>query len=166
MSQPVVVRENLRSQSWTAGYTLTRGDVIIWYMGAPTSPSSHIEALRSLLNHTPIQCYNGILVYVIHTHRFPPHCPLARSVFGGGLVALAFLELPFPSAASLSRKSCHSSARDSLLLELLAINIGSLTLLTEGVDVRRKEDMGMRRPEVDAPPGRARPACSRCSLRC
>lgn len=83
---------------------------------------------------------------------------------GGGLVALPRREPSFPSAASRSRKSCHSSASDSLLLELLAINIGSLALLSEGVEgVRRNGEEGMRSPKVDAAPGRARPACSRCS---
>jgi hypothetical protein len=117
--------------------------------------------IRSSTMHPMLKWYP----YLYYTHRSHPHCPVPRSsCFGGGLVALPLLELSFPSAASLSKKSCHSSASDSLLLELLAINMGSLTLLSEGVDgVRRKGDMGMRRPEADAPPGRARPACSRCS---
>jgi hypothetical protein len=74
---------------------------------------------------------------------------------------------PPPSAASRSKKSDQSSASDSLLLELLAISIGSVlsALLSDGVDgVRLKGDSGMRRLLFDAP-GRARPACSRCSAR-
>lgn len=87
------------------------------------------------------------------------------SLLGGGDAALPLLEPSFPSADSRSRKSCHSSASDSLLLELLAMSIGSEAELSEGVEgVRRKGDSGMRRLEaVDAVPGRARPACSRCS---
>ena len=90
-------------------------------------------------------------------------CPLA--VRGGGLAALPRPLASLPSAASRSKKSCHSSARDSLLLELLAINIGSVAELSEGVEgVRRKGESGMRRPfELEAVPGRASPACSRCS---
>jgi hypothetical protein len=39
-------------------------------------------------------------------------------------------------------------------------------LLSDGVEgVRRNGEMGIRRPEVDAAPGRARPACSRCSVK-
>ena len=89
--------------------------------------------------------------------------PLAVSLLGGGdVVPLPRRE---PSFASRSRKSDQSSANDSLLLELLAMSIGSLMLLfSEGVDgVRRNGDMGMRRLLFDAP-GRARPACSRCSI--
>jgi hypothetical protein len=83
---------------------------------------------------------------------------------GGGEVALPRRDASLPSAASRSRKSCHSSASDSLLLELLAINIGSDIEFSEGVlGVRRKGDMGIRREEPEDVPGRARPACSRCS---
>lgn len=88
--------------------------------------------------------------------------PLAVSLLGGGeVVPLPRRE---PSLASRSRKSDHSSANDSLLLELLAMSIGSLMpLLRDGVDgVRRKGDMERRRLLLEAP-GRARPACSRCS---
>lgn len=67
-----------------------------------------------------------------------------------------------PSAASLSRKSCHNSANDSLLLELLAISIGSDIELSDGVlGVRRNGDAGI--PSLEDVPGRARPACSFCS---
>lgn len=67
-----------------------------------------------------------------------------------------------PSAASLSRKSCHNSANDSLLLELLAISIGSDMELSDGVlGVRRNGDAGI--PSLEDVPGRARPACSFCS---
>ena len=79
-------------------------------------------------------------------------------------MALSRRDPSLPSAASRSRKSCHSSASDSLLLELLAINMGSDIEFNDGVlGVRRKGDMGMRREEPDDVPGRARPACSRCS---
>jgi len=46
--------------------------------------------------------------------------------------------------------------------------MGSEMELREGVEgVRRKGDMGRRRlEELDAAPGRARPACSRCSGLC
>lgn len=68
-----------------------------------------------------------------------------------------------PSAASRSKKSCHNSASDSLLLELLAISIGSDMELSDGVlGVRRKGDTGT--PNLDEVPGRARPACSFCSV--
>jgi hypothetical protein len=90
----------------------------------------------------------------------PPNAPLLT----GGLLGVPGLPLSFPSAASLSRKSCHNSASDSLLLELLAMSMGSLALLSDAVEgVRRKPDMLGRRRPVDAAPGRARPACSRCS---
>jgi len=67
--------------------------------------------------------------------------PLAVSLLGGGEVAP--LPLREPSLASRSRKSDQSSANDSLLLELLAMSIGSLMpLFSEGVEgVRRKGDM-------------------------
>jgi hypothetical protein len=49
-----------------------------------------------------------------------------------------------------------------LLLELLAINMGSDMDASEGVlGVRRNGDMGT--PSLDDVPGRARPACSFCS---
>lgn len=85
---------------------------------------------------------------------------------GGGLTVLPLLLPSFPSlpsAASLSRKSCHSSAKLSLLLELLAINIGSLIEPRLGVlGVLRKGLMGT--PSRELVPGRARPACSFCSV--
>jgi hypothetical protein len=118
----------------------------------------------------------GLLLYDYTTrnHYFIPLRPNPLSVLGGGLTVLPPLDTvlpllsapPFPSFASLSKKSCHSSANDSLLLELLAISIGSAAAaLNEGVDgVRLNGDNGMRRPvELDAAPGRARPACSFCS---
>jgi hypothetical protein len=48
------------------------------------------------------------------------------------------------------------------------MSIGSERELSEGVEgVRRKGERGMRRPEdAEVPPGRARPACSRCSGVC
>lgn len=83
------------------------------------------------------------------------------------LAVLPLLSPPFSSPASRCKKSCHNSARLSLLLELLAMSIGSDIELSEGVEgVRRKGDMGSRKLDV-APedvPGRARPACSRCSV--
>lgn len=90
--------------------------------------------------------------------------PLPVSLRGGGDVAILPLPRRDSSPASRSRKSDQSSASDSLLLELLAISIGSfMLLLREGVEgVRRKGDIGMRKLLFDAP-GRARPACSRCS---
>jgi hypothetical protein len=89
---------------------------------------------------------------------------------GGGLAVLSLLEAApaLPSVASRSRKSCHSSASDSLLLDELAINIGSVAAaLSEGVlGVRLKGDNGIRRPVTPCDvPGRARPACSFCSGR-
>jgi len=100
---------------------------------------------------------------------FWPSIP--RPLGGGPDVGLSVLPLLLlipcvPSAASLSKKSCHNSAKLSLLLELLAISIGSDAALSDGVDgVRPKGDKGMRRLVVlDAVPGRASPACSRCSV--
>lgn len=80
---------------------------------------------------------------------------------------LPLLSAPtLPSAASRSKKSCHSSANDSLLLELLAMSMGSAAAaLKLGVDgVRLNGDKGRRRLPLEvAVPGRARPACSFCS---
>lgn len=106
------------------------------------------------------------LMITANTHTyFGSLMPKPVRFLGGGDAPLPLRDTSLPSAASRSRKSCQSSANDSLLLELLAINIGSLMLLREGVEgVRLKGDIGSRRPEeVDAVPGRARPACSRCS---
>jgi hypothetical protein len=90
--------------------------------------------------------------------------PTPLPALGGGEVVLPRRDASLPSAASRSRKSCQSSASDSLLLELLAINIGSDIEFNEGVlGVRRKGDIGTRREEPEDVPGRARPACSRCS---
>ncbi len=64
------------------------------------------------------------------------------------------------ACASCSRKFDHSSPRDSLLLA----RSGKNSLDRDGVlGVRLNGDRGARRllPEV---PGRARPACSRCSV--
>ena len=71
-----------------------------------------------------------------------------------------------PSPASRSRNSENNSARDSLLLELLLMSIGSAlrALFSDGVEgVRLKGDSGIRRLLFEAP-GRERPACSRCSV--
>jgi hypothetical protein len=103
--------------------------------------------------------------YYIYFSLIPNPLPV---LCGGGLTALSLLSPCFPSAASLSKKSCQSSANDSLLLEELAMSMGSAAdaaELRDGVlGVRLKGDMGMRSPPVmEAVPGRARPACSFCS---
>ena len=65
-----------------------------------------------------------------------------------------------PSCASCSKKSDQSSARDSFLVPPSGKNsvdkAGVLGVLCHG-------DKGTRRLGFDAP-GRARPACSRCSI--
>jgi hypothetical protein len=77
-----------------------------------------------------------------------------------GVALLGLLEsegLEMPSCVSRSRKSDHSSARDSLLVRVSSCE-------SDGVlGVRRNGDMGTRRALLDAP-GRARPACSFCSV--
>ena len=66
-----------------------------------------------------------------------------------------------PSWASCSRKSDHSSAKDSLRLPLS----GKKSVASAGVlGVRCHGDIGTRRFGFEAP-GLARPACSRCSAR-
>lgn len=71
----------------------------------------------------------------------------------GGLLLL-------PSRASCSKKSDQSSAKDSFLLPLS----GKKSLDSEGVlGVRCHGETGIFRDGLDAP-GRARPACSRCSV--
>jgi hypothetical protein len=108
-------------------------------------------------HHPPLAWLCSRLLYFSLPATPPP-------ALGGGEAALPRRDASLPSAASRSRKSCHSSASDSLLLELLAINIGSDIEFNEGVlGVRRKGDMGIRREEPEDVPGRARPACSRCS---
>lgn len=97
------------------------------------------------------------------SHLFSPSLmpnPLAVSLLGGGDVG----SLPLRESDSRSKKSDHSSAKDSLLLELLAMSMGSfMPLLREGVDgVRRKGDIGILRLLFEVP-GRAKPACSFCS---
>lgn len=66
-----------------------------------------------------------------------------------------------PSCASCSKKSDQSSARDSFLVppsgKKSVDKAGVLGVLCHG-------DKGTRRLGFDAP-GRARPACSRCSIR-
>jgi hypothetical protein len=99
----------------------------------------------------------------------PPLIPSPLPVLVGGEPTVLSLLEPdpaFPSVASPSKKSCQSSASDSLLLLLLAMSIGSVAAeFKEGVEgVRRKGDRGMRRPVEECEvPGRARPACSFCS---
>ena len=65
-----------------------------------------------------------------------------------------------PACASCSRKSDQSSARDSFLVppsgKKSVDKAGVLGVLCHG-------DKGTRRFGLDAP-GRARPACSRCSM--
>lgn len=68
---------------------------------------------------------------------------------------------PAPSCALLSKKFAHRSARDSLSLA----DVGSekMSLLRDGeLGVLWKGDVGSRKLPPE-PPGRARPACSRCS---
>lgn len=104
-------------------------------------------------------------LHVYYTHYFS-RIPSPLPVLGGELTVLPLLLacLSLPSAASLSKKSCHSSARLSLLLELLAINMGSDMEWRLGVlGVRRKGESGT--PSLELVPGRARPACSFCSAR-
>ena len=91
------------------------------------------------------------------------------SLRGGGEVGIvAWLPLRdrSPSPASRSKKSDQSSARDSLLLELLAMSIGSVSeLFNDGVDgTRLNGDKGILKLLFEAP-GRARPACSFCSVK-
>ena len=67
-----------------------------------------------------------------------------------------------PSAASCSRNSDHSSARDSFLLLWLLLS-NARSVLRDGVlGVLCQGEIGTLRFGFDAP-GRARPACSRCS---
>jgi|SRR5690242_10980539 len=116
-------------------------------------------------------CSLSIIKLILHHHilhiYFSP-APNPLPLLGGGLTVLPLRLASFPSlpsAASRSKKSCHSSASDSLLLELLAISMGSDMELSDGVlGVRRNGDIGTpRREDV---PGRARPACSFCSGEC
>jgi hypothetical protein len=132
-------------------------------------PDEAISGVRSALpllqkSQAGLLFYN----YTPPTHYLLSLSPRPLSVLGGGLTVLPLLDAsPFPSAASRSKKSCHNSARDSLLLELLAMSMGSAAAaLSDAVDGVRLngDDSGMRRPvELDDVPGRARPACSFCS---
>jgi hypothetical protein len=67
-----------------------------------------------------------------------------------------------PSWASLSKKSDQSSASDSLLPPWWLSKVASDNEGVEGV--RRKGDRGILSRELEAP-GRARPACSLCSVK-
>jgi hypothetical protein len=123
------------------------------------NPAMHMHETGVL--HSPFPATN----YFSPPLLIPSPLPV---LVGGELTVLSLLEPDpaFPSVASLSRKSCHSSASDSLLLDELAMSMGSVAAeLREGVEgVRRKGDKGIRSPveECDVP-GRARPACSFCS---
>lgn len=79
------------------------------------------------------------------------------------LAALGLLELAVPSPDSLSRKSDHSSARLSLLARC---SISDVSAFSDGVlGVLLNGDIGTLNDEVkEMPPGRARPACSFCSV--
>lgn len=132
--------------------------------------ASLVQYVKALSLHYLVHqmvCYISLpICYAAHLCSLRPN-PLA--VRDGGLAALSrrLASLPsLPSAASRSKKSCQSSANDSLLLELLAMSMGSVAELSDGVEgVRRKGEMGMRKPlELDDVPGRARPACSLCSV--
>jgi hypothetical protein len=116
-----------------------------------------LHARHYVTVHLPSRvCLCHLRIYLYFSAPLP--------VLGGGETALPLRDTSLPSAASRSRKSCQSSANDSLLLELLAINIGSDMEFREGVlGVRRKGDIGTRKEEPEDVPGRARPACSRCS---
>lgn len=79
------------------------------------------------------------------------------------LAVLPFLDAasPAPSCALRSRKFAHRSARDSL--SLAEVGSEKTSVLRDGeLGVRWKGDMGRRRLLVEVP-GRASPACSRCS---
>jgi len=84
------------------------------------------------------------------------------------VAVLGLLLLPsFPSCASLSRKSLHSSANESLLVGVEALL--SNCVLRDCVEgVRRKGEEGRRSVDdielEEGAPGRARPACSFCSI--
>lgn len=69
------------------------------------------------------------------------------------------MELIFPASASCSRKLDHNSASVSLLDALLSIN----SVARLGVLGVRRGVPGTRSLPVLEVPGRARPACSRCS---
>lgn len=98
---------------------------------------------------------------------FLPHPPTPFKPSPGlflpfvGLVTALSLRLLPPASASLARKSDHSSASDSLLAPP---GVSGKSAERDGVlGVRLKGDMGMRRDAFEAP-GRAKPACSRCSV--
>lgn len=79
------------------------------------------------------------------------------------LLALPFLDGPslVPSCALRSRKPAQSSAKDSL--SLADEGSENMSALSDGeLGVRWKGERG-RRKELLEPPGRASPACSRCS---
>lgn len=108
-------------------------------------------------------------VHVLLIYEVPPLPKAGCCLSWTGLVILGLLmpaTLPAlllvpPSCASRSKNSDQSSASDSLLPPALSgmkseDNVGVL-------GVRRKGDSGTRKAEFEAP-GRARPACSRCSV--
>jgi hypothetical protein len=97
----------------------------------------------------------GIVQYMIYIKDGLSVSLLSKT----GVAELGLLEsdgLETPSCDSRSKKSDHSSARDSLLVRVSSCE-------SDGVlGVRRNGDMGTRSALLDAP-GRAKPACSFCS---
>ena len=79
------------------------------------------------------------------------------------LEALSFLDLSSaPSSALLSKKPAHNSASVSLPVPADDDSVINSVLSDAVLGVRLKGESGSLR-ELAAVPGRARPACSRCS---
>lgn len=80
------------------------------------------------------------------------------------LDTLSFLKPPLPASSTLrSRNPAHKSARDSFCAALVDVCSAKNSVFSAGeLGVRWNGDMGSL-SKLEAPPGRARPACSRCS---
>lgn len=131
---------------------------------SPFPMFQHCAARRQTPSYCSTRFYNSSSHQTYHG----PDSGLATAVPVVVLLTLALRDpesfenpSPAPSCALLSKKFAHNSARDSLSLA----DVGSekTSALSEGeLGVLWKGDVGSRKLPTE-PPGRARPACSRCS---
>ena len=145
------------AKPWTAGCQNIKAS----YPVLDTLSKCHWNRpIEDIIHRLTLQCsryFDSVMPKPVSPRDFAPTPP----TLVGGVAWLSLLEFAPSCAASFSRKFDHSSARDSLLLPLFVALRWSM--FREGVEgVRRKGESGIRRELFEAP-GRARPACSRCS---
>ena len=131
------------------------------------SPASKLSSAKKMLRQSQRRRKMHINTTLSHNHsahlRFPYHTCLPLPSPNLSLLEILVDRLDFaPSCASCSRKSDHSAANDSFDSLRLGLSVAKSVDRDGVLGVRCQGDIGVLRFGLEAP-GRARPACSRCS---